>query len=214
MNKVCSVEGCKSITRISLNRNLNIYLCENHRSHITRYGFIKERTIQTPNEIIYYSDYAEIILYRNEIECSRTKIDLDDVEQLKNFKWYEHRGKWGSYAVSRDRNNNGKYIRLNRLLLNPKRNNVVDHINRDSLDNRRKNLREVSNRLNCCNTKISKNNTSGCVGVVFNKRANKWMSQIKVNYKSIHLGYFKNFQDAVNVRKQAELKYFGEIIKR
>ena len=58
--------------------------------------------------------------------------------------------------------------------------------------------------------KIHKNNTSGASGVKWNKLIGKWTADITINNERIYLGYFENFDDAVQVRKQAEEKYFGE----
>ena len=60
------------------------------------------------------------------------------------------------------------------------------------------------------NRKITNRNTSGVVGVVWDKNKKKWEAIIRINKKQIHLGLFDNFEDAVSTRKQAEEKYFGE----
>ena len=60
------------------------------------------------------------------------------------------------------------------------------------------------------NKSISKNNTSGTPGVCYRQREKKWLAYITVNRKPIHLGYYKNLEDAIEARKQAEIKYFGE----
>ena len=57
---------------------------------------------------------------------------------------------------------------------------------------------------------LSKNHTSGVSGVTWNKYHNKWDVRIKFGRKSIFIGYYNNFNDAVYARKQAEEKYFGE----
>ena len=99
-------------------------------------------------------------------------------------------------------------------MLQPKKNECIDHRNRDKLDNRRENLRIATHTINNRNIPIKNNNTSGCVGVSWYKERKKWYTTIKTTTKAVFLGYFSNFDDAVRVRKNAELKYFGEIIKR
>lgn len=86
----------------------------------------------------------------------------------------------------------------------------IDHINGNGLDNRICNLREATNSQNSKNTKKPKNNTSGLIGVHFEKYTQRWRACIKVNYKQINLGRFVNFDEAVFARKEAEKKYFGE----
>lgn len=83
----------------------------------------------------------------------------------------------------------------------------IDHINHIRTDNRILNLRKVTNTENSRNASIGVNNTSGVVGVWFEKRRNKWSAEIKVDRKKIHLGQFEKFEDAAEARKAAEVKY-------
>ena len=80
----------------------------------------------------------------------------------------------------------------------------------DREDNRKSNLRIVSNSENQMNRKLAKNNTSGTSGVDWLKRNNLWRSRITINNQSVTLGYYKNKEDAIKARKEAEEKYFGE----
>lgn len=85
--------------------------------------------------------------------------------------------------------------------------NQVDHINRIRDDNRWCNLRVVSQQCNSRNCGLAKNNKTGVTGVYFSKKDKRWVAKIKVNYKSIDLGGFINFNDAVQSRWDAEVKY-------
>lgn len=84
---------------------------------------------------------------------------------------------------------------------------VIDHIDGNGLNNRIDNLRNVSHSENLRNSRISKANTSGCTGVYWNKNLNKWISIIRVDCKSLSLGYFEDWFEAVCARKSAENKY-------
>lgn len=86
----------------------------------------------------------------------------------------------------------------------------LDHINRIRHDNRIENLREATAQENKFNKGMQKNNKSGKIGVCFKKEKKKWRAQIKINKKCLHLGYYKNFDEAVEARQAAEKKYFGE----
>jgi hypothetical protein len=66
---------------------------------------------------------------------------------------------------------------------------VVDHINHDKLNNKLENLQLITNRENC--SKDVKNKTSKYTGVSWNKARNKWVSQIKINGKTVPLGRYK-----------------------
>ena len=84
----------------------------------------------------------------------------------------------------------------------------IDHINRDKSDNRKSNLRFSNDLLNSHNRSTPSNNKSGCMGVSFHTKSNKWRATITVNHKHIELGEFKNIEDAIEARNVAELKYF------
>ena len=87
---------------------------------------------------------------------------------------------------------------------------VVDHINHDINDNRKNNLRIVTFQQNAMNRLIYSNNTSGVTGVSWSNRDQVWVACITYKYKTIRLGCYTNFDDAVSARKKAEKKYFGE----
>ena len=80
----------------------------------------------------------------------------------------------------------------------------IDHIDGDPLNNRIANLRVVSQSGNNKNKARSKHNTSGVTGVYWSKPRGMWYSQIRENYKLIHIGFFTEKADAIAARKQAE----------
>ena len=83
----------------------------------------------------------------------------------------------------------------------------VDHISHDRTDNRWANLRQVSRKENQRNLKMRVDNKSGFTGVHWYKPYNKWVAKVKVSGKAEHLGYFKDINKAIEVRKKANLKY-------
>jgi len=83
----------------------------------------------------------------------------------------------------------------------------VDHINGNRLDNRLENLRVVTSQGNAQNRKRRTDNTSGVVGVRWHKAHCRWYAVINVDKKQKHLGYFTEFSDVVNARKNAEVLY-------
>jgi len=88
---------------------------------------------------------------------------------------------------------------------------VVDHINTDSLDNRKANLRLATYSQNSCNSRRDKSNTySRFRGVSFSKRKGKWFAAIRANGKKIWLGYFENELDAAKVYDNAAREYHKE----
>ena len=100
---------------------------------------------------------------------------------MHRIVWLYHHGKWPNYEI--------------------------DHIDGNPLNNRIENLRDVVKRQNKLNSGKGVNNSSGCVGVSWNKKHEKWEAYIYSNYKKIKLGYFTDKQDAVKARKEANIKY-------
>lgn len=83
----------------------------------------------------------------------------------------------------------------------------IDHINHNGLDNRIENLRDVDEQDNYKNQTLRATNKSGVIGVSWYKLTNRWVAHISVDGNKIHLGYFVNFHEAVNARKNAEVLY-------
>lgn len=82
----------------------------------------------------------------------------------------------------------------------------IDHINGIRSDNRLENLRLVSNQENNKNKRMYRNNSSGVTGITWNKKERKWVATIVINCKLKHLGYFTDFDKAVEVRRDWEKK--------
>ena len=87
---------------------------------------------------------------------------------------------------------------------------IIDHKDRNALNNSKTNFRACTPSQNGMNKSIQRNNTSGKTGVHYDKRINRYYAYIKINREHISLGYYKTFDEAVKVRKEAEHKYFGE----
>lgn len=83
---------------------------------------------------------------------------------------------------------------------------VVDHINRNALDNRLENLRIVTTQENLKNSRRGKNNSTGHTGV-YRHRGKRWLAIIGVNGKLKYLGVFDRLEDAIACRIAAEKQY-------
>lgn len=138
--------------------------------------------------------------------------DKDDFNRIKDINKYITINSL-NYVLFSDKKNGD--FQLHRFIMglekyDKKLDIIVDHINGNTLDNRKENLRICHRSKNPKNSSIYKNNTSGCKGITWMKRLNKWQVSIQVDKKSIYLGIYDNLNDAIEVRKQAEIKYFGE----
>jgi hypothetical protein len=89
----------------------------------------------------------------------------------------------------------------------------IDHINRIKTDNRIVNLRLVDDLVNNRNRlEPNKNNSSGFIGVTKPKHTKKWAASITVNYKRIHLGYYKTAREAHSAYLEAKKFYHPKAI--
>lgn len=138
---------------------------------------------------------------------------------------YDHLMLWNwrcinKSTVGRGIRSNGQYINIrisviiaDRMGLNTKE-FLIDHRDRDPLNNQRINLREANHFQNGANrVKSNKiNNGTNFKGIYFRKRRNKWKwsASIKVNYSSISLGDYDTEEEAALAYNKAALKYFGE----
>ena len=137
-------------------------------------------------------------------------LDDEDYERIekdfKNLKWTVTKNRNKLYAQKMV---NGKNIYLHRYIMNCPKGKYVDHINHNTLDNRKQNLRITTNADNLRNGEIRINNKTGVKGVYFDKERNKYVVMIKVNYKGIFLGRFDTLEEAQKIRKEAEIKYWA-----
>mgnify|MGYP003304836051 CR=1 FL=1 len=134
--------------------------------------------------------------------------DIDDYEQIKEYCWFiDDRGYVLANTFGEKKQ---KMIQMHRLLMNFPEGRDIDHINHNTKDNRRINLRVCSHSDNQKNIKLSSKNTSGVTGVSWDKYRNSWKVQMQANNEPVKIGRFTNFDDAVKARKEAEEKYFGE----
>jgi hypothetical protein len=138
-------------------------------------------------------------------------VDDEDHEWLSSFKWRAHNpsGKPGGlfYALTGYRG-----VAMHRMITDCPKGLMVDHINKNSLDNRKLNLRVCTHRQNVCNKKplISKRSKSKYLGVDLNRSGNRWVARIGVNSKKIHLGTFLTEDDAALIYDMHAKAAFGE----
>lgn len=171
----------------------------------------KKRTRYTPNKIIEYDGYAMMILYNHkQEEIARTKIDKEDIEKCIKLKWSYKKSKKDTenkkygYATSKI---NGKYIALHRYILDYNDKKVVDHINNDTLDNRKINLRIITIAENNRNRSIRSSDSLHIMGSSKCKENNSMFdTYITVMGRQIRLGRY-NREESIKLRLNAEKIY-------
>lgn len=170
-------------------------------------GCLNKEFISNLNKSINQYDLNGNIGVGYFVDGTQFYFDIEDYDKIKDYYWLNNHG----YATSREQND-GKieYIYMHRLIMNASSDEIIDHIDRNKLNNRKNNLRTTNDCGNARNTSLAKNNTSGVIGVSFVSGRNKWIAQITVNYQNISLGRYISKEDAIVARLKAEKEYFGE----
>lgn len=129
-------------------------------------------------------------------------VDDEDYELISSFKWNLDR--WGYARRSKGKMIEGKRhfttILAHRVINKTPYGIITDHINGNTLDNRKKNLRSVTCSQNSRNRKYGSNNTSGLIGVVWSRKSKKWQAQIGVDGSQYYLGVYEDPLEAALVR--------------
>lgn len=121
---------------------------------------------------------------------------------LLNYKWTLSKN---GYAV-RDAKRYTNYL-MHHEIVGKRRGLDVDHINRDKLDNRVKNLRHVTRSINNLNSAKPRGTMySEYRGITFDKTRGKWKAELTIEKKT-RVGYRSTEEEAINLRKELERKY-------
>ena len=141
-------------------------------------------------------------------------VDDSDYAWLCQWRWHAH---WNTHTKSfyvvrglyapKGSGMKHEMIRMHRFIMNAPRGMYVDHVNHNTLDNRRANLRLCTPSQNQQNKRKQKSNKSGVVGVHQSKRTGKWVVQIRVDNQVLSLGGYRTLEEAAQVRRDAEVKF-------
>lgn len=140
-------------------------------------------------------------------------VDDSDYEWLSQWRWqarwHKRRLKWNA---QRSKRANGRkfLLHMSRVIMDAPTGLMVDHINGDTLDNQRHNLRLATNQQNQHNqTKLRTDNTTGYKGVT-QIRSGNYLAQLYLNKVRIRLGVRVEKREAAILYNEGALKYFGE----
>lgn len=135
-------------------------------------------------------------------------VDKDDFYKFSTKRWYADKIRNYIMAVRTEGyGKNKKTVYLHRLIMSCPKGLFVDHINHDTLDNRKSNLRICTVAENTRNSVKSSRNSSGYKGVSWNSKNKNWRVQINVDNRHIEVGSFKDKVEASKAYLQASKQY-------
>jgi hypothetical protein len=141
------------------------------------------------------------------------KIDSEDYERVSKYKWYVRLEKTTGrfYVLSHNYTNGDTTIYLHRLLLNCPKGKIVDHIDHDTLNNKKSNLRICTRTENIRNSIKRKDyKYSEYKGVKWHEKDKRFHSRITFNGKRFYLGGFITEIEAAIAYNKKAVEFYGE----
>lgn len=132
--------------------------------------------------------------------------DIEDFSVINSRNWYVDKD--GYLASSYIYNGRRCFAMFHRIIMNAQKGQVVDHINRNRADNRKVNLRCCSKFENNLNRGRRSTNTSGVIGVHYDRKRDKWIANITYDKRRIFIGRFISKDEAVKARLRKESELF------
>jgi len=194
--RICKVEGCNRKRRSK-------GYCKKHYQQIFKHGKILEDKRYSKFRVEGENVYIELCNKKYEV-VGEAIIDIEDLDKIKGYRFHKtNRG----YV----RGNTKEYKYLHHLIIGkPPKGFVTDHKDRNKLNNKRNNLRFITNQQNIMNSNKRKNTSSKYKGVCFVKAKKKWIAQISFNKKIYRLGCFANEKEAAKAYNKKAIEFFGE----
>lgn len=176
-------------------------LCGKHYRQLQDFGCIKN-TKYDANEINEYDKTIGIITRDSKYNITgEFIIDKEDYEKIKHIRWRNHKG----YAINNSKCND-ENLYLHRIIAETPNDMVCDHIDRNTYNCTKNNLRNITQHENCFNRQKGINQVDGVT-----RYKDKWRVRIMINQREHDLGTFNCYIDGVKKRIQAESMYYGEL---
>lgn len=158
-----------------------------------------------PNIYIINGEICTIILFnRKGKKVAETIIDSEDKEKCSPYTWTAFKSKEEVRALSRV-----GMLSLFLLNIKPSSKIVGDHIDGNTLNNRKQNLQVITQQQNVMKRGMFKSNTSGYRGVCQFSRDDRWRASIGFNGKTIHIGLYPTKEEAAVAYNGEAQKLFG-----
>lgn len=160
-------------------------------------------------EVFVFHDFAIVPLTQGYTAI----IDLSDVEEISKHNWCVS-ASTPSHPVAVTWTG-GRLVMMHRFIVKARKGQTVDHANRDSLDNRRGNLRKCTASQNLANCTKRRDGASRFKGVSLapNNKSKPWRATIQIGGKRSHLGYFSTQEEAFRKYSIAAARIFGKFAR-
>ena len=160
---------------------------------------VKRHPVTQPSD----PSYRIIPLTKNQ----NTLVDTEDYERVNQWNWVAH---WATSTKTfyAQREGDSGNVFMHRFIMNPPEGQQIDHIDGNTLDNRKANLRLCTHAENTKNKK--KRNGKQFIGIHFEKSSGKWRAEIMSNYKTTFLGRYNTAEAAAKARDEAAKELHGE----
>ena len=202
--EVCKADNCYAISEFR-----NPQYCLRHYHQVRDFGRVLKRSRQEPNGYdIDYDNNIAMVYYYGQIDSENPEghflIDLEDFEFVGRFTWARlDNGREGYIYRRVPLNGKMTSVYLHRELMELTHENlVVDHINGNGLDNRKSNLRVVTQQGNSRNRRDSPKN------YYYDKNNRKWIVNLTINNKTVYFGSFKSEEEAKNRSNDLREEYY------
>lgn len=190
----CNIKNCTDLV-------YQCGVCGTHYHHLRKYGEIR-RSRRELNEFFDMGEYFAVNVYSsNLLPINQFFISKEDIDKIKTKHWCLQKSSVkGKFYIKESKPLKAKY--LHRILLKPKKGMEVDHINGNTLDNRRENLRICDKVTNGQNKVVR--------GTNFHKQMKKWRAYTTVRGgKQINFGFFDTEQEARDAYLKNIVNYRG-----
>ena len=188
------------------------HLCSKHYFQYRKHGKFLDnnpRTISDRNEYHICGDITYIDLYNIKCEViAQVIIDTEDLDKVKDIKW-----KLSNSGYAMNTPKSGPATHMSRVIYGEdKLNNelFVDHINHNTLDNRKCNLRAATKSQNAMNSIKMGNPSNNIIPGVYLTESGSYSATIKHMQQTYYLGTYDTFENAAYARWIAEVLLFGE----
>jgi hypothetical protein len=143
-------------------------------------------------------------------------VDDDDFAAVSQKKWGAFHSNGNVYAASQTSRKDGprRTLFMHRIINETPEGLHTDHVDGDTLNNCRSNLRSVTRAQNQWNRRADRQGSSKHKGVSWQASTGKWLAMIQANKRRIYLGIFADEEDAARAYASAAVEMFGEFNRK